>query len=93
MVNREAFCPSQEELFTIHTISRFVNELILSLFLVKCTKLQCVKLQSELRTYFFDCTCLTILCKLVTMVAEEDEVSLVVQGDYATCLQVGNLGE
>ena len=84
---------SDEKLLAIDSVPRLVDELVLSLLLIQGAKLERVQLQSEPGTDFFEGSLRTILVKLVSMLSEEDKVSLIVQCDDSTRLQVRHLGE
>ena len=84
---------SDEKLLAIDSVPRLVDELVLSLLLIQGAKLERVQLQSEPGTDFFEGSLRTILVKLVSMLSEEDKVSLIVQCDDSTRLQVRHLRE
>ena len=52
-----------------------------------------MQLQSEAGSYLLQACPRTVFVELVAVVAEENEVSLVVHGDDSTSLQVGHLRE
>jgi len=60
---------------------------------VESAELQAVKFQGEARTHFLKVGAGTVLVEFVSVVAEENEVSLVVHRDYAPAPQLRLLRE
>ena len=84
---------SEEELFAVDAVAGLVDELVLALLLVQRPQLQRVQLQREARPYFSERASAAILAELVAMVAEEDEVALVVHRYHSSRLEIGHLRE
>ena len=84
---------SEEELFAVDAVARLVDELVLALLLVQRPQLQRVQLQREARPHFSERAGAAVLAELVAMVAEEDEVALVVHRYHSSRLEIGHLRE
>ena len=84
---------SEEELFAVDAVARLVDELVLALLLVQRPQLQRVQLQREARPHFSERASAAIFAELVAMVAEEDEVALVVQRYHSSRLEIWHLRE
>lgn len=80
-------------MLSVDTHSRFVDELILSKLRVQSTKLKGVKFESEARAAFLEVGTRSIFGKLITMMSEENEITLVVECEDLATSEGGVLRE
>ena len=84
---------SEVHLLAINSHAGFVYEFVFSELRIQSTKLQAVQLQSESRPTLLQVCSLTIRCEFVPMMAEEDEITLIVHGDNSAAMEVRCLWE
>lgn len=84
---------SQVHLLPVDAHPWFVYEFVLTEFLIHSTELERMQLQGEPGPHLLQVGTRAISEEFITMVPEEDEVTLVVEGDNLTPDEVGVLGE
>ena len=84
---------SDKELLAIDTISRLVDELIFALLFIESAQLQAVQLECESGANFSQSCLCAIFVEFVSVLAEENEISLIMQGDHSSSREVWHLWE
>ena len=84
---------SEVHLLAINSHAGLVYEFVFSELRIQSSKLQAVQFQCESRPTLLQVCSLAIWCEFIPMMAEEDEVTLIVDGDNSAAMEVRCLRE